>query len=61
MLVLVGGEDFALASNLKVKENASENLVIGISCTHVAIKDPVTNKMSIGSPGLKLTLFMFRL
>lgn len=45
MLVLVGGKDFALASNLKVKENASEKLVIGISCTHVAIKDPVTNKM----------------
>ena len=45
MLVLVGGEELALPSNLKVKENASENLVLGISCIHVAVKDPITNKM----------------
>ena len=44
--MLVGREECALVLNLKAKENATEYfLVIGISHIHMAIKDPITNKM----------------
>lgn len=46
MVVLVGREEWALVSNLRVKENATEYfLVLGISHIHMAIKDPITNQM----------------
>lgn len=46
MVVLVGREEYALVSNLSVKENATEHfLVLGISHIRVAVKDPITNQM----------------